>query len=71
MRLLHFLHHQSKLPLNDDAWEKILSLVSGEAVVFATSHNLSVDNTEGSRCLPMRIRPRITADLGSSRRNTS
>lgn len=61
---------QCKLPLNQDAFERILSLNSGEAVAFATSHNLSVNNIEGSHCLPIRIRPRITADLGSSRRNS-
>lgn len=61
---------QSKLPLNQDAFERILSLNSGEAVAFATSHNLSVSNIEGSHCLPIRIRPRITEDLGSSRRNS-
>lgn len=63
---------QSKLPLNQDAFERILSLNSGEAVVFATSHDLSVsaNNIEGSHCLPLRIRPRITEDLGSSRRNS-
>ena len=61
---------QSKLPLNEDAFERILSLNPGEAVVFATSHDLSEDNNEGSHCLPLRIRPRITEDLGSSRRNS-
>ena len=63
---------QSKLPLNQDAFERILSLNSGEAVVFATSHDLSLsaNNIEGSHCLPLRIRPRITEDLGSSRRNS-
>jgi len=61
---------QSKLPLNQDAFERILSLNSGEAVAFATRHNLSVNNIERSHCLPLRIRPRITEDLGSSRRNS-
>ena len=61
---------KSKLPLQDDAWERILSLGSGEAVAFATSHNLSVNQVEGSHCLPVRIRPRITDDLGSSRKNS-
>ncbi|KAL9186409.1 hypothetical protein ACHAXT_005647 [Thalassiosira profunda] len=60
---------KSKLPLHESAFERILSLNSGEAVAFATSHNVSVENVEGSHCLPMRIRPRITEDLGSSRRN--
>ena len=61
---------QSKLPLNEDAFERILSLNPGEAVAFATSHNLSEDSSEGSHCLPLRIRQRITEDLGSSRRNS-
>lgn len=61
----HYL--QSKLRLNQNAFERILS---GEAVAFATSHNLSVNNNEGSNCLPIPIRPKITEDLGSSRRNS-
>mmetsp|Transcript_20203 Transcript_20203/g.46341 ORF Transcript_20203/g.46341 Transcript_20203/m.46341 type:complete len:831 (+) Transcript_20203:315-2807(+) len=60
---------KSKLPLQESAFARILSLNSGEAVAFATSHNLPIGNAEGSHCLPMRIRPRITEDLGSSRKN--
>ena len=60
---------ESKLPLHQGAFERILSLNSGEAVVFATSHDLSADSVEGSHCLPLLVRPRITEDLGSSRRN--
>ena len=61
---------KSKLPLHISAFERILSLNSGEAVVFATSHDLPVENIEGSHCLPIRIRPRLTEDLGSSRKNS-
>ena len=61
---------KSKLPLHISAFERILSLNSGEAVVFATSHDLPVENIEGSHCLPIRIRPRLTGDLGSSRKNS-
>uniref|UniRef100_A0A7S2LK38 Zona occludens toxin N-terminal domain-containing protein n=1 Tax=Leptocylindrus danicus TaxID=163516 RepID=A0A7S2LK38_9STRA len=75
--VLHHFHSpdwytylKSKLPLNDDAFERIISLNSGEAVAFATNHDLSVDHVEGSHCLPLRVRPRLTMDLGSSRRNT-
>ena len=75
--VLHHFHSpdwwdylKSKLPLHEGAFERILSLNRGEAVAFATSHDLSVENIEGSHCLPMRIRPRITEDLGSSRRNS-
>jgi DNA helicase HerA-like ATPase len=60
---------KSKLPLHQDAFERILSLGSGEAVTFATSHDLSVENIEGSHCIPIRIRPRLTEDFGSSRKN--
>ena len=60
---------KSKLPLQESAFARILGLNSGEAVAFATSHNLPIGNAEGSHCLPMRIRPRITEDLGSSRKN--
>mmetsp|Transcript_26821 Transcript_26821/g.57036 ORF Transcript_26821/g.57036 Transcript_26821/m.57036 type:complete len:654 (+) Transcript_26821:153-2114(+) len=75
--VLHHFHSpdwwsylKSKLPLHEGAFERILSLNRGEAVAFATCHNLSVENVEGSHCLPMRIRPRMTEDLGSSRRNS-
>jgi DNA helicase HerA-like ATPase len=61
---------KSKLPLHHDAFERILSLGSGEAVAFASSHDFSVENLEGSHCLPIRIRPRLTEDLGSSRKNS-
>ena len=77
LAVLHHFHSpdwwqylQSKLPLHDSAFERILSLSSGEAVAFATSHDLTEESLEGSHCLPMRIRPRITEDLGSSRRNS-
>lgn len=75
--VLHHFHSpdwwsylESKLPLQRHAFERILSLGSGEAVAFATSHDFSVENIEGSHCLPIHVRPRITEDLGSSRRNT-
>ena len=73
--LHHFHSHdwwvylQSKLSLNDSAWKRILSLCPGHGLVFASSHNLSKGNAEGSHALPMQIRKRITADLGSSRCN--
>ena len=62
-----FSYIKQKLPLGDDDFESILSLNSGEAVAFATTHDLY---GPGICSFKMRIRPRITADLGSSRRNS-
>jgi len=62
-----FSYIKQKLPLGDDDFESILSLNSGDAVAFATTHDLY---GPGICSFKMRIRPRITADLGSSRRNS-
>ena len=74
--VLHHFHSkdwwtylQKKLALEDEAWERILELRPGKALVFATRHNLPTTNLEGSHVFPIDIRPRITADLGASRRN--
>ena len=62
-----FSYIKQKLPLGDDDFESILSLNSGEAIAFATTHDLY---GPGICSFKIRIRPRITTDLGSSRRNS-
>ena len=69
-----------KLPLPDNAWSKVLSLRSGNAMVFSSRHSLqSVSTAENhdedesssltATLLKLRIRPRLTVDYGSSRTN--
>eukprot|EP00979_Chaetoceros_neogracilis_P009112 scaffold2062_cov273-Chaetoceros_neogracile.AAC.27 len=64
--VLHHFHSQDwwsylqqKLPLSNDAWESIISLAPGNALVFASRST--------SRVTHLTIRPRLTADLGASR----
>ena len=64
--VLHQFHSQDwwsyvrqKLPLTDDAWESIISLAPGNALVFASR--------SASRVMHLTVRPRLTADLGVSR----
>lgn len=51
---------------------KILELGSGNALVFASKASISQESVgDSSSLLSLRIRPRLTADFGSSRTNTS
>lgn len=78
--VLHQFHSQDwwtylkqKLPLPDDAWDQILSLRTGNALVFASRLGFpSRQGMEGAtmHLLRLRIRPRITADFGASRTNS-
>ena len=54
---------QHKLPMPDSAFSTILNLTPGHAMVFASRSTLA-DNLLG-----LEIRPRLTADFGSSRTN--
>lgn len=58
---------QSKLPLANDDFEKILNLSPGDALAFASSH--SFDSLVGRGVLPIKVRPRFTADRGASHTN--
>ncbi|CAB9514940.1 conserved hypothetical protein [Seminavis robusta] len=76
--VLHRFHSQDwwtylrrKMPLPESAFEDVLSLRAGNALVFASRPSFSSTALDGSisRLLPVRIRPRLTADFGSSRTN--
>ena len=54
---------RQKLPIPDSSFECILSLLPGDAVVFASRSALS------EHVVKLGVRPRLTADFGSSRRN--
>lgn len=66
-----------KLPLPSDGFATIQSLEPGNALVFASRlqqrerQNASggEDHDTGPRCSTIRVRPRLTADRGGSRRN--
>jgi hypothetical protein len=71
--VLHQFHSQDwwtylrqKLPLPHDAWASILSLVPGNAMVFASR---SAVTNASSPVMQLRIRARVTADFGASRTN--
>ena len=51
---------KNKLPFDDENWKQIVSLKSGEALLFASRHDLGVQCVERSQILPVRIRSRIT-----------
>eukprot|EP00960_Hanusia_phi_P069584 767127-Hanusia_phi.AAC.3 len=66
----------TKLPLEQEDWERILELRPGEALVFASRKSfLSEEGEEGesktgkSKCMQVKIRARLTADKGGSMRN--
>ncbi|KAI9339322.1 hypothetical protein BDR26DRAFT_388008 [Obelidium mucronatum] len=79
-----FSYLSAKLPLKDDDFDKIVGLEPGEAIVFAGRHMLGLGDcqaADGSAMgstnlqsgqgytLKVGIRPRLTADRGSSRMN--
>jgi hypothetical protein len=72
---LHHFHSQdwwtylkTKLPLADAAWKQILALDPGNALVFASRHNLPIQDV-GANVLHVCIRHRLTADRGASKTN--
>ena len=71
---------EQKLPLRGEAaWNALIDLQPGQALVFASQQAVKHQPNErakklkpgvfGRNVYPMRIRPRITADRGRSRRN--
>ena len=69
--LLHRFHSKdwisylsSKLPLPDDAFETVMGLQPGQALLFATPLRLS--GQASSRTALIQIRKRITSDAGRS-----
>ncbi|RYY45848.1 MAG: ATP-binding protein [Chitinophagaceae bacterium] len=75
-----FKHLASKLPLESEAFERIMSLERGEALVFARRHSIQPlrvnddlgvpDMCLGRNIFPISIRPRITCDYGASKTNS-
>lgn len=72
---LHNFHSQDwwtylkkKLPLEEAAWQKILALDPGNALVFASRHNFPPQDV-GTNVLQVCIRRRLTADRGASKTN--
>ena len=66
-----FSYLSNKLPLAEKAWERILTLSPGEALVFASRHlvlnrPLAATYLFGLNTFAIKIRPRITADRGAS-----
>lgn len=67
--LHHFHSHdwldyvRQKIPLPDNAFQTILSLRPGEALTFASRTTFS------EKVMQVRVRHRLTADFGESRRN--
>jgi hypothetical protein len=68
--VLHHFHSydwleyvKQKVPLPDDAFQTILSLRPGEAMTFASRTTFS------AKVMQVRVRHRLTADFGESRRN--
>ena len=68
--MLHHFHSQDwwlylrqKLPISNEAFEDVLTLDPGNALVFASRHSFE------SHLLRLHMRPRLTADFGASRTN--
>jgi hypothetical protein len=75
-----FKHLASKLPLEPAAFDRIMDLERGEALVFSRRHiirplrvndDLTVEDIcLGKNVFPISIRPRITCDYGASKTNS-
>lgn len=66
-----FNYLKAKIPLEDAAWSRIRDLYPGEALVFASRHQIGVSGKEGTtpfgqNIFEMKIRPRLTTDVGGS-----
>jgi hypothetical protein len=59
-----FTYLRSKVPLEEESFDQLVSLTPGSALVFASRHLL-----EAGTITRLSIRKRITADRGSSRTN--
>eukprot|EP00978_Attheya_sp_CCMP212_P001742 scaffold3574_cov49-Attheya_sp.AAC.6 len=60
-----FAYLRKKLPLSEDAWDSILSLGPGHAMVFAPRSAVASE----SHVIELVVRPRLTADFGASKTN--
>lgn len=69
-----FAYLEKKLPLEPEAWQALLGLKPGHALVFASIHRLFVSDAKVGggaaeahpNIVTMKIRPRLTANRGSS-----
>jgi hypothetical protein len=63
-----FSYLAQKLPLEAAAWDLLVSLNPGQALVLASRHQIPLGNKYlyGHNCFVMQIRPRLTADRGTS-----
>ena len=67
-----FTYLSAKIPLPESAFESVMDLPPGQALVFAARHGVqSVQNrdSESGRLMRVDIRARLTADRGASRTN--
>mmetsp|Transcript_27412 Transcript_27412/g.41498 ORF Transcript_27412/g.41498 Transcript_27412/m.41498 type:complete len:695 (-) Transcript_27412:43-2127(-) len=77
--VIHYFHSQNwwdylcqKLPLQKDDFSKVLQLAPGNALTFASRHNIGHQNKgDNSSIINLWIRDRLTADFGASRTNRS
>jgi hypothetical protein len=64
-----FAHLEKKLPLAEADWARLATLQPGHALVFASRHHVAA--AADGHVMGLRVRPRITADRGSSRTNAA
>ena len=74
--VLHRFHSQdwysylrAKIPMPDSAFEEVMALPSGQALVFAANHRVSRMRPQDGHLLRVDVRARLTADRGASRTN--
>ena len=62
-----FTYLESKLSLSKSAFKQIMNLHPGQALVFASRHNITRSTNEyGQNVFLIKIRRRVTADMGRS-----
>lgn len=66
-----FNHLKSTIQLPEDVYNEICELDQGHAIVFASRHAVPSDGTKHDNLIRVKIRPRLTKDLGETRRNVS
>ena len=74
--VMHRFHSQdwfsyltAKIPMPDSAFEEVMALPSGQALVFAANHRVSRVQPHDGHLLRVDVRARLTADRGASRTN--
>ena len=72
-----FAHLAAKIPLPRTAFDEIQALSPGRALTFVSRHSINArarnagadDSVDSSALLRVVVRPRVTADFGTSKRN--